>query len=201
MPPSATITHSNNYLTYIPTHTYIREFITRSTVKHSLNQYILKRPWPQMWLWYFKLFTQAVHEIPSPEFFHTSVWTHDLQNIMCSSLASSTSISKVRWNSVHYIMLARPTVHVPAWCSPLWPWTLTFWLQKLKCSSWCRNALMLKVWQNSVEQFARHRIDNAKKCICQQIGNQSDLQLRPFSPKSRCVQRCPKCTNAESLVK
>jgi len=42
----------------------------------------------------------------------------------------------------------------------LWPWPLTFWPQKLTCSSLLKNSLVVKVWSNSGNKYPRYLANN-----------------------------------------
>ena len=51
-------------------------------------------------------------------------------------------------------------VHLRAYTTPPWPWPLTFWPQKLTCSSLLKNSLVVKVWSNSGNKYPRYLANN-----------------------------------------
>jgi len=53
-------------------------------------------------------------------------------------------------------------VHFEAYLTLSWPWPLTFWPQKLTCSSLPQSRSLVKVWSNSISKYPRYH----GHCVC-----------------------------------
>ena len=135
-----------------------------------------------MWLWYFNFSRHG-----APNFSHQTLlwfwlWTHDLRNPISSSLASSTPITNVWWNSVHWCSKYRAIKTKRCIFSANWTHSdLELWPDP---KTWSVHPCpMLKVCWNSVQQFVRHRANKAKGAFSSTLEPTVTLNGDLLTPK------------------